>query len=140
MGKNVAKNNPRDDAVKNWMEQYQRQHSKDKAEKITQRQNNQLLNVYTDEQFEKIQCDLLKSGRMLDFRSKLDLCMGHFLLLRSQNRLAAELADIFTLPIPNEGIRGSVNMLFFLLRSGKVPIPSLQSTWLIFFRHRKLGK
>ena len=120
MGKNIEKNNPRDDAVKNWMEQYQRQHSKDKAEKFTQRQNNQLLNVYTDEQFERMQCYLLERGKMLDFRSKLDLCMGHFLFLRSQNRLAAELADIFILPMPNEGIRGAVNMLFFLLRSGKV--------------------
>lgn len=67
-----------------------------------------------------MQCYLLERGKMLDFRSKLDLGMGHFLLLRSQNRLAAELADIFTLPIPDEGVRGTVNMLFFLLRNGKV--------------------
>lgn len=117
---NSKKNYPRDEAVKNWMEQYERQHSKAKTEKFALRQNNHLLNVYTDEQFERMQCYLLERGKMLDFRSKLDLGMGHFLLLRSQNRLAAELADIFTLPIPDEGVRGTVNMLFFLLRSGKV--------------------
>jgi hypothetical protein len=139
MGHNVETNNPRDDAVRNWMEQYQRQHSKDKTEKFALRQNNQLLNVYTDDQFQKIQCYLLERGKMLDFRSKLDLCMGHFLLLRSQNRLAAELADIFILPMPNEGIRGAVNMLFFILRSGKVPSASCR-TWLIFLRRRKLGR
>ena len=47
--------------------------------------------------------------------------MGHFFCLRSQNRLLAELADLFTIPQPGEGIDGrAIPMLFLLLRQGKV--------------------
>ena len=57
----------------------------------------------------------------MDFRLKVDLNMGHFFCLRSQNRLAAELADLFMISQEREGIDGGdVPMLFLLLRHGKV--------------------
>ena len=87
------------------------------------RQKNELLRVYTDQQFTFIHEHLIKRGREIDFRLKVDLNMGHFFCLRSQNRLLAELADLFTIPQPGEGIDGrAIPMLFLLLRQGKVII------------------
>ncbi len=90
------------------------------------RQKNELLQVYTDEQFKFIQEHLIKRGREIDFRLKVDLNMGHFFCLRSQNRLLAELADIFMIPQAGEGVDGgAVPMLFLLLRQGKVTSASV---------------
>jgi len=50
----------------------------------------------------------------------LDLLMGHFMLLHSQNRLSAGLSNLFMMPQINEQPHGEVNMLFLLLREGKV--------------------
>lgn len=36
-------------------------------------------------------------------RTALDFLLGHNMLLRSESRLAAELPDFFTIPLPNEG-------------------------------------
>ena len=63
---------------------------------------------------------LFQKGGELNLRMHLDLLMGHFMLLRSQNRLGAELGDLFTVSQVNEGPHGEVNMLFLLLREGKV--------------------
>ncbi len=85
------------------------------------RQKNELLQIYTDEQFRFIQEHLINRGREIDFRLKVDLNMGHFFCLRSQNRLLAELADLFMIPQAGEGINGAaVPMLFLLLHQGKV--------------------
>jgi len=93
---------------------------------IQLRQKNELLRIYTEEQFMFIQEHLIQSGRELDFRLKVDLNMGHFFCLRSQNRLLAELADLFTIPQSGEGIDGgAVPMLFLLLHQGKVSSPSV---------------
>ena len=46
--------------------------------------------------------------------------MGHFMLLRSQNRLEAQLADVYLRSQYNEGVRGDQNLLMLLLRKGKV--------------------
>ena len=83
-------------------------------------EKNPLTDIYTEEQFIEIQKSLLAAGGEPNFRLKTDFLMGHFMLLRSQNRLHAELGDIFVLPQKNEGIRGDVNMLFVKLRDGKV--------------------
>jgi len=59
----------------------------------------------------------------MDFRLKVDLNMGHFFCLRSQNRLSAELADLFMIPQEEESIDGgAIPMLFLLLRHGKVSL------------------
>jgi hypothetical protein len=116
----ACQDSPRDHAVSVWMKNYEREMFGEQYTKYKQRQNNELLSVYTETQFKDIQSYCLIRGTMLDFRAKLNLLMGHWMLLRSQNRLAAELADIFILPIADEGLRGDVNMLFIALRGGKV--------------------
>jgi len=88
------------------------------------RKKNTLLHVYTHEQLISIQDHLMKRGGITDLRLKLDLLMGHFMLLRSDNRLSAELADIFMIPQAREGVGdGDVPMLFLLLRHSKVLSP-----------------
>jgi len=84
------------------------------------RKKNALLQVYTHEQLISIQDHLMKRGGITDLRLKLDLLMGHFMLLRSDNRLSAELADLFMIPQAGEGVGGDVPMLFLLLRHSKV--------------------
>ena len=85
------------------------------------RQKNQLLKVYTDEEYMMVQKYLLERGRLMDFRLKVDLNLAHTCLLRSVNRRVAELADLFMIPQPEEGVNGKmVPLLFLLLRMGKV--------------------
>ena len=62
----------------------------------------------------------MQRGGELDLRMHLDLLMGHFMLLHSQNRLSAGLSNLFMMPQINEQPHGEVNMLFLLLREGKV--------------------
>jgi hypothetical protein len=62
----------------------------------------------------------MNRGGIIDLRLKLDLLMGHFMLLRSDNRLNAELADLFMIPQAREGVRDDVFMLFLLLRHSKI--------------------
>jgi hypothetical protein len=52
----------------------------------------------------------------------LDLMMSHFMLLRSQNRLDAELDDFFTVTQSNESSHEEINMLFLLLRQNKIQL------------------
>ena len=112
---------------------YERKLFKDTGGHIQLRQKNELLRVYTNDQFIYIHEHLIKRGKELDYRLKMDLNMGHFFCLRSQNRLLAELADLFTIPQSGEGIDGgAVTMLFMLLRQGKVSIYFLSSSLLIF--------
>jgi hypothetical protein len=104
-----------------FIKMYERKLFKDSGGHIQLRQKNELLRVYTNDQFKFIHEHLIKRGTELDYRLKMDLNMGHFFCLRSQNRLLAELADLFTIPQPGEGLDGgSVSMLFMLLRQGKV--------------------
>ena len=90
------------------------------------RKKNALLHVYTHEQLISIQDHLMRRGGITDLRLKLDLLMGHFMLLRSDNRLSAELADLFMIPQAQEGVRGDVPMLFLLLRHSKVTLISFR--------------
>ena len=85
------------------------------------RKKNTLLQVYTHGQLISIQDHLMKRGGMIDLRLKLDLLMGHFMLLRSDNRLSAEFADLFMIPQAREGVGGGdVPMLFLLLRHSNI--------------------
>ena len=85
------------------------------------RKKNTLLQVHTNRQLISIQGHLIKCSEMINLRLKLDLLMGHFMLLRSDNRLSAELADLFMIPQAQEGVGGGdVPMLFLLLRHSKI--------------------
>lgn len=89
---------------------------------VSLRKKNTLLHVYTHEQLISIQDHLMNRGGITDLRLKLDLLMGHFMLLRSDNRLSAELADLFMIPQAREGVHDDVPMLFLLLRHSKVTL------------------
>ena len=112
---------PRTPRIGNFIKMYQRNLFTTAGGHVQLRQKNELLQIYTDEQFMFIQEHLIHGGRDIDFHLKVDLNMGHFFCLRSQNRLLAELADLFVIPQPGEGVDGAaVPMLFLLLRQGKV--------------------
>ena len=114
---------PRTPRVVNFIKMYTRSLFKTAGGHVQLRQKNELLQIYSDEQFMFIQEYLIKRGREVDFRLKVDLNMGHFFCLRSQNRLLAELADLFVIPQSGEGIDGgAIPMLFLLLRQGKVNV------------------
>jgi len=102
------------------LEQLNRELAGTQSNQTVRRNQNQFLSVYTSKKFHNMQNYLFQKGGELDLRMHLDLLMGHFMLLRSQNRLGAELGDLFTVPQVNEGPHGEVNMLFLLLREGKV--------------------
>ena len=84
------------------------------------REKNHLLSVYSPHQLSAMNATLLIRGRETDLRTRLDILMGHFMLLRSQNRLEAQLADVYMRPQYMEGVRGDQNLLMLLLRKGKV--------------------
>ena len=86
------------------------------------REKSHLLSVYSPHQLSAMNVTLLIRGREIDLRTRLDILMGHFMLLRSQNRLEAQLADVYIRPQYMEGVRGDQNLLMLLLRKGKVCI------------------
>src|SRR5438552_17381030 len=99
---------------------YMREHEESSGGQVVMRKNNTHIHVYTHEQLISIQDHLMKHGGITDLRLRLDILMGHFMLLRSDNRLQAELADLFMISQAREGVRGDVPMLFLLLRHSKV--------------------
>ena len=76
--------------------------------------------MYTYEQLNSIQDHLMKYRGITNLRLKLDLLIGHFMLLRSDNHLSAELVDLFMIPQAREGVGGDMPMLFLLLHHSKV--------------------
>jgi hypothetical protein len=102
------------------LDQLSRELANSRDNQVVRRNQNQFLSVYSPKKFKEMHDTLFQKGGELDLRMHLDLLMGHFMLLRSQNRVGAELADLFTVPQVNEGPHGEVNMLFLLLREGKV--------------------
>ena len=110
------------------LEQLYRELANTQGNQTVRRNQNQFLSVYTAKKFHDMQGTLCQKGGELNLQMHLDLLMGHFMLLRSQNRLGAELVDLFTVSQVNEGPHGEVNMLFLLLREGKV-VPYL---WFIY--------
>lgn len=89
------------------------------------------MHSYTPEQLLGMSTDLLNRGTEVNLRTRLDILMGHFMLLRSRNRLELQLADVYLWPQHYEGVRGSQNILMCLLRKGKVYTVCLTSllTW-----------
>jgi hypothetical protein len=53
-------------------------------------------------------------------RTRMDLLLSKYMMLRSEDRRHAELADIFAIEASKEGIHGDVKMLCLKLHSGKV--------------------
>jgi hypothetical protein len=53
-------------------------------------------------------------------RTRMDLLVGQYMLLRGEDRRKAELPDLFTVDSLNEGVKGHVPMLCLRLGQGKV--------------------
>ena len=53
-------------------------------------------------------------------RTRMNLLVGQYMLLRGQDRRQAELPDLFTVNSLNEGVKGHVSMLCLRLKQGKV--------------------
>src|SRR5579859_7099149 len=118
---------PRTPRVRKAIELYKQMRFKQDGGHIHLRQRNHEERTYTDEQYIDVQEYLWKRGKITDLRTKVDLAMGHSMALRSQNRLLAELADMYMAPQAQEGYDGKpVPMLIILLREGKVLYQNLK--------------
>jgi hypothetical protein len=66
-------------------------------------------------------CDvLLLKGTLEAMRTRMDLLIAKFMMLRSEDRRRVELPDLFYIPMKNEGVMGDVNLLCLQLCQGKV--------------------
>ena len=59
-------------------------------------------------------------GTSVAIRTRMDLLMGQYMLLRGEDRRRAEFPDLFTVDSLNEGVKGHVPMLCLRLGQGKV--------------------
>src|SRR5579859_1363895 len=63
---------------------------------------------------------LLSTCTLVSMRTRMDLLLSKYMMLRSEDRRHAELADIFAIEASKEGIHSDVKMLCLKLHSGKV--------------------
>ena len=59
-------------------------------------------------------------GTLVSFRTRMDLLMSKFMLLRGEDRRHCELADLFTVDDVNEAENGNARMLVLRIGQGKV--------------------
>ena len=62
----------------------------------------------------------LSLGTYVSIRTRMDLILGQYMMLRGEDRRHAELPDLFTVDSLNEGHKGNVPMLILRLGEGKV--------------------
>jgi hypothetical protein len=103
-----------------YLKEYARKRFDSSGGQLSIREKSHLLSVYSPHQLLEMSATLLVQGKEIDLRTRLDILMGHFMLLRSQNRLESQLADVYMRPQYNKGVRGDQNLLMLLLQKGKV--------------------
>ena len=111
---------PRGRYLKMYLNEYATDQFNSSGGQLSIREKSHLLSVYSPHQLSAMNVTLLIRSKETDLRTRLDILMGHFMLLRSQNRLEAQLADVYMRPQYMEGVRGDQNLLMLLLRKGKV--------------------
>jgi hypothetical protein len=62
-------------------------------------------------------------GTLVSFRTRMDLLMSKFMLLRGEDRRHCELADLFTIDAVNEAENGNARILVLRIGQGKVRSP-----------------
>ena len=62
----------------------------------------------------------LSLGTYVAMRTRMDLILAQYMMLRGEDRRRAEFPDIFTVDSLNEGHKGNVPMLILRLGQGKV--------------------
>ena len=76
-------------------------------------------------EFQRTVDTLLMADSFVSYRTRMDLLISQYLLLRSEDRRRAELCDLVAVDSLNEaGFQKHVKMLVLRLRQGKVSIPS----------------
>ena len=62
----------------------------------------------------------LSLGTYVSIRTRMDLIVGQYMMLRGEDRRRMEFPDIFTVDSLNEGHKGDIPMLILRLGQGKV--------------------
>lgn len=68
----------------------------------------------------------LSVGTYVAIRTRMDLILAQYMMLRGEDRRRAEFPDIFTVDSLSEGHKGDVPMLILRLGQGKVFFHSIQ--------------
>jgi Centromere DNA-binding protein complex CBF3 subunit, domain 2 len=116
------KENPRGAAVRGFIDQRGRMRNKlDRAE-FKDRGSDGIQAGYSPEQWLRMQ-DLLLKGTAVapqNLRTRIDLLLGHYYLLRGENRRKMELADLSLFDYPSSEGPSQCGCLVSLLRNGKM--------------------
>ncbi|KAJ6437110.1 High-osmolarity-induced transcription protein 1 [Purpureocillium lavendulum] len=119
---NANTENPRGAAVRGFLEQRGRQRGKHDRASFKDRGTDGIQAGYSPEEWLRIQ-HLLLSGAAYtpqNLRTRVDLLLGHYYLLRGENRRKMELADLSLLDYPPSEGPTPCGCLVSLLRDGKL--------------------
>lgn len=119
-GRNLE--NPRSSAVRGFLEQRSRQRSRIDRTAFRDRGSQGIQAGYSTAEWSAIQKHLLSTSATLpqNFRTRLDLLLGHYYLLRGENRRKMELADLSLLEYPLTEGPTPCGCLVALLQDGKM--------------------
>jgi hypothetical protein len=115
--------NPRSIAVRGFLEQRSRQRSKLDREAYKDRGADGIQAGYSTDEWERIQHLLLSGTAHMpaqNLRTRIDLLLGHYYLLRGENRRKMELADLSLLDYPPSEGPSPCGCLVSLLQDGKL--------------------
>ncbi|KAE8213934.1 hypothetical protein CF319_g9129, partial [Tilletia indica] len=112
--------NPRGKALKSFLQSLQRDEVKRKRENYEDRHAGTIQDGYSHEIFTRINGYYLAKTTTADnaSRDRLDHVFGHAILSRGETMRGAQLADLFALPLPNEGTQ-SCHALVLIMNNGK---------------------
>lgn len=114
--------NPRGIAVRGFLEQRSRQRGKLERETYKDRGSDGIQAGYSPEEWQRIQHLLLSGAAHMpqNLRTRADLLLGHYYLLRGENRRKMEIADLSLLDYPQSEGPTACGCLVSLLRDGKL--------------------
>ena len=114
--------NPRGAAVRGFLEQRGRQRGRHDRDSFKDRGSDGIQAGYSPDEWRRIQDLLLNSAAYTpqSLRTRVDLLLGHYYLLRGENRRKMELADLSLLDYPPSEGPTLCGCLVSLLRDGKL--------------------
>ena len=114
--------NPRGVAVRGFLEQRSRQRGKLDRDTYKDRGSDGIQAGYSPDEWQRIQHLLLSGAAHMpqNLRTRADLLLGHYYLLRGENRRKMELADLSLLDYPTSEGPTVCGCLVSLLRDGKL--------------------
>ena len=122
MGINIHPS-PREDSVREYLKALQRRDAQREKEQFADKGRDTLLDGYTEEEFERVCCELWTKGATAaspecHLRTLVDFLLGHYMLTRGGDRRAAEISDLFTFEFRGEGPTRCMPLIF-TTRAGK---------------------